>query len=339
VHRHLQQSVGAILRTVLYESCPEELDGFDCGIFAVTVCLHLLEQKSVDQRSFSQGHATEAWTLLSANLCDKFLATLGLHVADKDEMDTSKRNFRGCFPLLSGNCISFDGSDKLRAEYPPIPTRRITTPTTVTMSQTRGAKSKSVVRKKVAVKKVKRELKVKTNSDADIVVDKTGTTEVKLTKVVLKCPIRKAVEEHNECDREHLDSDSDSTVSIETVGFEEVQVLVQEAVNRLIAKGEFAPGAVVMTRNDSDSSEVSRNDSADSEVSKESKEMMTRNDSADSTVSKESKEMMTRNDSDSEVSKESKEMAEAVDQVIEAQQLPNELLINTMSTISKTKDS
>jgi len=101
----------------------------------------------------------------------------------------------------------------------------------VTMSQTRGAKSKSVVKNKVAVKKVR------TNSDADIVVDKTGTTEVKLTKVVPKSPIRKAVEEHNECDNGHLDSDSDSNVSIETVGTEEVQVLVQEAVNRLIANG------------------------------------------------------------------------------------------------------
>ena len=33
------------------------------------------------------------------------------------------------------------------------------------------------------MKKVKRELKVKTNSDADIVVDKNGTTEVELTEV------------------------------------------------------------------------------------------------------------------------------------------------------------
>ncbi|KAI2512387.1 hypothetical protein MHU86_2049 [Fragilaria crotonensis] len=93
-----------------------------------------------------------------------------------------------------------------------------------------------------------------------------------------------------------------------------------------------------------------RNDS-DSEVSKESKE----NDSD----SEESEEMMTTNDSDSEVSKESKDMADAVDQVtIEAQQLPNEaqqlpneaqqlpnevsnelLVINTMSTSSKTEDS
>jgi hypothetical protein len=177
-------------------------------------------------------------------------------------------------------------------------------------------------KKKIAVKKVKRELKVKTNSDADIVVDKNGgTTEVKLTKVVPKSPIRKAVEEeHNECDN----------ASIDSLASEEMEVLLRQAVDRLIARGEFPypQGADVMTRNDSDS-----------EVSKESKEMMTRNDSD----SEESQEMMTTNDSDSEVSKESKEMADAVDQVIEAQQLPNEvsneLVINTMSTSSKTEDS
>jgi Ulp1 family protease len=100
VHRHLQQLDGAILRTVLYESCPELLNGFDCGIFAVTVCLHLSEQKSVDRSSFSQGNATEARTLLSACLCDKLLATLGLHYADKEDMDTSKRYFRGAPPYF-----------------------------------------------------------------------------------------------------------------------------------------------------------------------------------------------------------------------------------------------
>jgi hypothetical protein len=93
----------------------------------VTVCLQLSEQKAVDRSSCSQGNATEARTLLSASLCDKLLATLGLHVADKEEMNTSKRYFRGCFPLRSGDCISFDGLDILSAEYPPIPTRRIVT--------------------------------------------------------------------------------------------------------------------------------------------------------------------------------------------------------------------
>jgi len=37
---------------VLYESCPEQLNGFDCEILAVTVYLHLSEQKSVNQSSF-----------------------------------------------------------------------------------------------------------------------------------------------------------------------------------------------------------------------------------------------------------------------------------------------
>jgi hypothetical protein len=100
----------------------------------------------------------EARTLLSASL--------GLHVADKEEMDTSKRCFRGCFPLLFGNCISFDGLDILSAEYPPIPTRRITMPSTVTMSRTRGAKSKRAVKKKV-----KQEVKVKKEVQKNVMID------------------------------------------------------------------------------------------------------------------------------------------------------------------------
>ena len=39
---------------VLYESCPEQLNGFDCEILAVTVYLHLSEQKSVNRSSFLQ---------------------------------------------------------------------------------------------------------------------------------------------------------------------------------------------------------------------------------------------------------------------------------------------
>jgi Ulp1 family protease len=52
VHRHLQQSDGAILRMVLYESCPEQLNGFDCGIFAVTVCLHFRNESLLTEAPF-----------------------------------------------------------------------------------------------------------------------------------------------------------------------------------------------------------------------------------------------------------------------------------------------
>ena len=309
-HHHLQQSDGAVLRTVFYQSCPEQRNGFDCGLFAVAVCLHLAERKPVDPNSFAQCNVTEARRLLSQ--------CLGVNTVidvDNEELETTRTYFRGCFPLLSS-------SGKFENSAQGVPPRMATRKSTP--SKTRNIRAaEGSQKKKIAVKKVKRELKakVKTNSDADIVVDKTATTKAKLTKVVPKSPIRKAVEEeHNECDN----------ASIDSLASEEMEVLLRQAVDRLIARGEFPypQGADVMTRNDSDS-----------EVSKESKEMMTRNDSD----SEESQEMMTTNDSDSEVSKESKEMADAVDQVIEAQQLPNEvsneLVINTMSTSSKTEDS
>jgi hypothetical protein len=231
---------------------------------------------------------------------------------DNEELETTSTYFRGCFPLLSS-------SGKFENSAQGVPPRMATTRKSTPSKMRNIQAAEGSQKKKIAVKKVKREVKVKTNSDADIVVDKNGTTEVKLTKVVPKSPIRKAVEEeHNECDN----------ASIDSLASEEMEVLLQQAVERLIARGEFPfpQGAVAMRRNDSDS-----------EVSKESKE----NDSD----SEESEEMMTTNDSDSEVSKESKEMADAVDQVIEAQQeLPNEvsnelLVINTMSTSSKTEDS
>ena len=62
VHHHLQQSDGAIL---VLQSCPEQLNGFDCGIIAVAVCLHLSERKPVDQTSSAQSDATEDRRLLS----------------------------------------------------------------------------------------------------------------------------------------------------------------------------------------------------------------------------------------------------------------------------------
>ena len=49
VHHYLHQSDAAVLRTVIYESCPRQLNGYyDCGIFAVAVCLHLSEQQLVN---------------------------------------------------------------------------------------------------------------------------------------------------------------------------------------------------------------------------------------------------------------------------------------------------
>jgi Ulp1 family protease len=76
---------------LFYKSCPEQLNGFDCGIIAVAVCLHLSERKPVDQTSSAQSDATEDRRLLSD--------CLGVHAVDKDNT-TSSRYFRAAFPIF-----------------------------------------------------------------------------------------------------------------------------------------------------------------------------------------------------------------------------------------------
>ncbi|KAI2502799.1 hypothetical protein MHU86_11623 [Fragilaria crotonensis] len=154
------QSDGAVLRTVFYQSCPEQQNGFDCGLFAVAVCLHLAEQKPVDPNSFAQCNVTEARRLLSH--------CLGVNTVidvDNEELETTSTYFRGCFPLLSS-------SGKFENSAQGVPPRMATTRKS-TPSKTRNIQAaEGSQKKKIAVKKVKQELKVKTNSDADIVVDK-----------------------------------------------------------------------------------------------------------------------------------------------------------------------
>jgi hypothetical protein len=213
-HHHLQQSDGAVLQTVFYQSCPEQQNGFDCGLFAVAVCLHLAERKPVDPNSFAQCNVTKARRLLSH--------CLGVNTVidvDNEELETTSTYFRGCFPLLSSSG-KFENS--AQGVPPRMATTRKSTPSKTRNIRAAGGSQK----KKIAVKKVKRESKVKTNSYGDIVVDENGTTEVKLTKVVpKKSPIRKAIEEeHNECDN----------ASIDSLASEEMEVLLQQAIKRIL---------------------------------------------------------------------------------------------------------
>jgi hypothetical protein len=93
------------------------------------------------------------------------------------------------------NCINGFFGLRWIAEYPPIPTRRITTPSTVTMSRTRGAKSKRVVKKKV-----KQALKVKKEVQKNVMIDSQR-----------RSPRRKADEETL-----YLHSDGETTESNRT---------------------------------------------------------------------------------------------------------------------------
>ena len=64
VHYHLHQSDAVVLHTGMYESCPQQLNGSDCGIFAVLICLHLSEYQLVETTVFEQSYATLARMLL-----------------------------------------------------------------------------------------------------------------------------------------------------------------------------------------------------------------------------------------------------------------------------------
>ena len=94
VHHHLHQSDAAVLRTVMYESCPKQQNGYDCGIFAVAVCLHLSERRLVNTTVFEQNDATLARILLGKCFTGENM------LLDID--NATSRHFRGCFPLLSG---------------------------------------------------------------------------------------------------------------------------------------------------------------------------------------------------------------------------------------------
>jgi hypothetical protein len=234
---------------VFYESCPEQLNGFDCGIFAVAVCLHLSEQKPVDRTSFAQSNATSARRLLSGCLGDPVV------VLDKAELVTIGRYFRLCFPLLSVNTLTIGGvvgGVPLETNSVPPLRARKSTPT----------KMKQVQDKISATKRVNREVKLKekkklqnvmmltrnalktrggttiasvvndddddyhpSDSDADIVDTTTEKTKVglSLTKELLAKSPRKESIDLDDC----------------------VEVLVEDAANRLI-EGKPYPNEVVI---------------------------------------------------------------------------------------------
>jgi hypothetical protein len=90
-YKDLQQSDVALLRRVEYRDCPRQLNGYDCGIFAVAVVLHLLDQKPVDTTAFTQSDVTEGRNHLARALNARS------HVIP----DTTSKLFRNCFPLLA----------------------------------------------------------------------------------------------------------------------------------------------------------------------------------------------------------------------------------------------
>jgi Ulp1 protease family, C-terminal catalytic domain/SWIM zinc finger/Transposase, Mutator family len=90
-YKLFRQTDAELLRRIHYRDCPRQLNGYDCGIFAVAVVLHLAERKEVDDTTFCQEHVTRGRAELS-----KAFSGAGGMTSDV---------FRKCFPLLCSTSI------------------------------------------------------------------------------------------------------------------------------------------------------------------------------------------------------------------------------------------
>ena len=97
-YQHLHRTDAQLLHRVQYKDCPPQANGYDCGIFAVAVVLHLLERKPVDTTTFSQSNVTEARKELGKAL------TRG--PKSKQRRIEASKVFRNCFHFLAQRVIS-----------------------------------------------------------------------------------------------------------------------------------------------------------------------------------------------------------------------------------------
>ncbi len=74
----IQQSDADVVRRVQYKDCPPQRNGYDCGIFAVAMVLHLAEQIEITDDTFSQANVTQA----RAQLAETFASEVALMTSD-----------------------------------------------------------------------------------------------------------------------------------------------------------------------------------------------------------------------------------------------------------------
>ena len=93
-HEHLRLTDEALLKRVEYGECPRQLNGFDCGLFAVGIVLHLVEGKVITMETFTQQDIT--------GLRAKLTAVFG---GEGTGLGTTSQVVRACFPKLNGSSI------------------------------------------------------------------------------------------------------------------------------------------------------------------------------------------------------------------------------------------
>jgi hypothetical protein len=84
----------ALIDRVHYCDCPIQKNGFDCGLFAVGVVLHLIEGIDVTRETFRQQDIT--------NLRSTLVTVFG---GDGADLGTTSQVVRDCFPQLRGSSI------------------------------------------------------------------------------------------------------------------------------------------------------------------------------------------------------------------------------------------
>ena len=89
VHSALHQSDDDLISRACHRDCPRQHNGYDCGIFALAVTLHLSERVPLASDSFTAGDVTAA----CAGLANSFHSKSGLWKSNGDD-------FRACFPGL-----------------------------------------------------------------------------------------------------------------------------------------------------------------------------------------------------------------------------------------------
>ncbi|KAI2505724.1 hypothetical protein MHU86_8686 [Fragilaria crotonensis] len=93
-HEHLRLTDEALFKRVEYGECPRQFNGFDCGLFAVGIVLHLVEGKVITMETFTQQDIT--------GLRAKLTAVFG---GEGTGLGTTSQVVRACFPKLNGSSI------------------------------------------------------------------------------------------------------------------------------------------------------------------------------------------------------------------------------------------
>ena len=84
-------------------SCPIQLNGIDCGLFAVVICLHIFEGTKIGPHIFTQYEISKLRTLLPRLLVkDRNERYHGIHAfLEPDGTTAGRAMLSRCYPIIS----------------------------------------------------------------------------------------------------------------------------------------------------------------------------------------------------------------------------------------------